>query len=399
MPQQFLNEEWVTMRRRIVDRITQRQSDMVSHVVEIPIGTYTDPRRFEQEKSVLFTQTPLLAGFSGELSEPGSVMLFDGAGPGVFITRREDGSLGAWLNMCTHRGARLLRDCQNRTAFSCPFHAWRFDNYGKLIGRPLAECFDGANASVDLAEVPVAEKYGMIFIKAMPSDDGIDIDKFLGPIASLIQSFELEGAIPIGKDSYRTETNWKIALETGCEGYHVPAAHAKTLAPQMVPFLTIHDSFGIHHRYCGPTRDHIQCVGKPESEWPESSYGAAHFIYPNVVFSYTSAINGSNPVLALLRLFPGNTPGETLVVHNLYKPKNLRDQDDAPFVELHNMIIGINQNEDLVIARDVWRNYVGFSPEHLIVLGRNEMVLQKLHHQIAQGIGMPLAGCEEVLAR
>ncbi len=377
------------MRRRIAQRIAGRGSDMTDHVVELPVSNYTDPARFEAEKRILFGETPLLAGFSGELTETGSVMLFDGAGPGVFIVRRADGSLGAWLNFCPHRGARLVRDSGKRASFSCPFHAWRFDHDGKLAGRPLGECFEGATGSTDLIAVPVAEKYGMVFVKAMPSDTSIDVDAFLGPIAPLLGSFALDGAIPVGKDSYRVETNWKIALETGCEGYHVPAAHAKSLAPQLVPFLTIHDSYGLHHRYCGPTREHLHCVGKPEVEWPETSYGAVHYIYPNVVFSYTSAIDGEVPVLALLRLFPGDNPGETQVVHNLYKPAAAKDQDNAPFVALHNAIIQINQQEDLVIAHDVWRNYSALPSAQTIMHGRNEMVLQNLHRQIADAIGMP----------
>src|SRR5690606_19550671 len=143
-----------------------------------------------------------------------------------------------------------------------------------------------------------------VFVRVDPAGEAIDVDEFLGPMAPLLKAFRLDQAKPVGKDSYRVATNWKIALDTGCEGYHVASTHANTLSPQLVPFTTIHDSFGLHHRYSQPARSFMQCVGRPESEWPESTYGAAHYLFPNVVFSYTEAIDGAVPVLALLRLFP-----------------------------------------------------------------------------------------------
>lgn len=384
---EWLRLEWESMRRRIVSRIGENLSDMSENVVMIPLSDYTCPERFEAERQRLFRKVPLLAGFSQEVAAPGQVMLFDGAGPGIFITRRADGSLGAWLNVCPHRGARLVRDESRRESFACPFHAWRFNADGELIRQPMAPCFEGA--SVRLTPVPVAEKYGLVFVRTDPDGDPIDVDEFLGPIAPLFKAFRLDRARPVAKDSYRVATNWKIALDTGCEGYHVAATHASSLSPQLVPFTTIHDSYGRHHRYCQPVRSFLECVGRPESEWPESSYGAAHYLFPNVVFSYTEAIDGSVPVLALLRLFPGNHVGETLVVHNLYMPADSACQDEAAFKALHEAIIRINQTEDLTVAAEVWENYCDLDGNTRMVLGRNEMILQRYHQDIADFIGMP----------
>ena len=104
--EEFLAREWRAMRRRIVESIGANQAEMTDATLSIPVGLYTDPARFQAEKDILFRQTPLLAGFSMEVAEPGDVMLFDGAGPGIFIVRRQDRSLRAFLNVCPHRGAR-----------------------------------------------------------------------------------------------------------------------------------------------------------------------------------------------------------------------------------------------------------------------------------------------------
>ncbi len=388
-PNAYLEREWRSMRLRINEALSVNRADMTDQAVSFPVGIYTDPERFQAEKDILFRMIPLLAGFSSEVAAPGDVMLFDGAGPGIFITRRDDGSLSAFLNVCPHRGARMVREAERRHIFSCPYHAWSFSPDGALIKQPLAECFEGHN-SVSLTPVPVAEKYGMVFVRAAPSGAPIDVDEFLGPMAPLMESLELTGATPVAKDTHPAQTNWKLALDTGCEGYHVPATHTRSIAPQLVPFLTIHDSFGLHHRYCSPQKVHLDAVGKPEVDWPHAYYGAVHYIFPNTVFSYTQAIDGAVPVLALLRLFPGDHPGECSVVFNLYKPADAAHQNDAPFQALHQAIIAINQNEDLVVAREVWENYRRLDPSTRMVFGRNEMVLQRYHAQIADVIGMPI---------
>jgi hypothetical protein len=205
-----------------------------------------------------------------------------------------------------------------------------------------------------------------------------------------MESLELHAAAPVAKDVHTAHTNWKLALDTGCEGYHVPATHTRSIAPQLVPFLTIHDSFGLHHRYCSPQKVHVEAAGKAEADWPPAFYGAVHYIFPNTVFSFTQAIDGALPVLALLRVFPGDHPGACSVVFNLYKPADAAGQDDEPFRTLHEAIIGINQNEDLVVAQEVWENYRRMDPAARMVFGRNEMVLQKYQTQIAEIIGMPL---------
>ena len=388
-PNAYLENEWRAMRRRIVERIAANECDMTERPFSFPVSAYTDEKRFQAEKDILFKTTPLLAAFSKELAEPGDISLFDGAGPGIFITRREDGSLSAFLNVCPHRGARLVRAEGKRRIFSCPFHAWSFAPDGALLKQPLPACFEGHN-DVHLTPVPVAEKHGMVFVRATPHGAPIDLDEFLGPMAPLLEALELNDAMPVAKDTRIAHTNWKAALDTGCEGYHVPATHTQSIAPQLVPFLTIHDSFGLHHRYCSPQKVHLEAVGKSEEEWPHAYYGAVHYIFPNTVFSYTQAIDGDLPVLALLRLFPGDHPGEAQVVFNLYKPADAAAADNAPFQALHEAIIGINQNEDLVVAREVWENYRRLDPKTRMVLGRNEMVLQRSLTQIADAIGMPI---------
>jgi nitrite reductase/ring-hydroxylating ferredoxin subunit len=374
----------------MVLRIEEGSSDLGPEPLHVSTSAYTDPARFEAERRHIFGKTPLLAGMSRELPEPGSILLFDAAGPSIFIVRTKDGSLNAFLNMCPHRGARLVNDTRCRLSFVCPFHAWRFDADGELLQRPLKEAFISSNDNPRLVRVPVAEKHGLIFVRCQAGTDEIDIDAFLGPILPLIRSFDLAGASLIKSDQLSAETNWKLAVDISCEGYHVPATHPTTLHPYLVPFLTIHDSFGLHHRFCGPSRHLEQCLGKPESEWPKSNYSAVHYIYPNTVLTYTDAIDGSVPVLAVNRSFPGKSIGEALVQYTTYKPSRASQAENEGFVKLHDAVFNINRTEDIPTVTRIWKNYANLPNPGRLVFGRNEMVLQKYHFDIGQAIGMPL---------
>jgi len=389
-PEAWLDTEWRDLRRRMVLRVGERSSDLGPEPLPVSTSTYTDPVRFQAERRHIFGKVPLLAGISAELPQPGSILLFDGAGPSIFIVRTENGSLNAFLNMCPHRGARLVNDTRGRLSFVCPFHAWRFNAEGDLVQRPLNEAFLPSEGKPTLVRVPVAEKHGLIFVRCQPGTGEIDIDEFLGPMLPLIRSFDMAGASLIKSDQLAVETNWKLAVDISCEGYHVPATHPTTLHPYLVPFLTIHDSFGSHHRFCGPSRHLEQCLGKPESDWPASNYSAVHYLFPNTILTYTDAIDGSVPVLAVNRSFPGKSVGEASIHYTTYKPSRASRADNEGFLKLHEAVFNINRTEDIPTVTRIWNNYANLATPGKVVFGRNEMVLQNYHSDIARAIGMPL---------
>ena len=314
--EQYLQQEWLQMRRRLVQRVADRSADLAEQSLTLSSSNYTDPERFNREKSILLRQTPLLAAMSCELPHTGDVVVFEAAGPSVILVRDQGGGVNAFLNLCTHRGMKLVQESGNNKALACPFHGWRFDLDGELLRRPRSDAFDPAQAT-HLQALPVTEWEGFIFVHADPGAGEIDVEAFLGPAAPLYKAMELGRASLVATTELRIETNWKIALDTFCESYHVPATHPQTLAPQLVPLVSIDDSFGRHHRYSGPNRYMEECVGKPEQEWADTHYSAVHYLFPNSTFTYADAIDGETPVFVMYRLFPGNNPGEAISVYYL----------------------------------------------------------------------------------
>lgn len=387
---EWLAAEWRGMQRRMLACIASRSSELAPAPLALDTSSYTDPLRHAAERDELFMKTPLLVGFSSELPDPGSVLLFDAFGPPVFLRRREDGGIDAFHNVCPHRGARLVDGPRVQGGFVCPFHAWRFGVDGSLESRPLEAAFACSGPPPALTRVPVAEKHGLVFLRLDPAGEPIDIDDFLGPLLPLIRSFGLDAAAHVKTDAVLAEANWKLVVDVSCEGYHVPATHPATLSPQLVPFLTIHDSYGRHHRFASPARRMQTWVGQPEDSWPASHYSAVHYLFPNTILTYSDAIDGGMAVIAVNRSFPGRHIGETTVLYSTYRPASATATPESAFLGLHEAVLGINRSEDLPMVERLWQNYQRLSPPGKLVFGRNEMVLQRYHADVAVAAGLPL---------
>ncbi len=391
MPPFDMKNEWRAMQRRLVDHVREpRSSDLSNATARTPASFYTDPIRFAAERDRVFREQPLLAGFSGDLPEAGDRMLFDAAGPPILIVRDEEGVVRAFLNLCPHRGARVADTCERSRRIQCPFHGWTFGLDGRIAGMPQAAAFEGVDrGAIGLVPLPVSEWRGMIFVRAQPGAP-IDVPSFLGPMAPLLEALELDRLEPIRADQFEEETNWKIALDTFCETYHVPALHRESLNQNLISYVAIFDHYGQHHRYSGPGEDFLELVDRPESEWPEDGYQAVHYLFPNTTFAYTHAFDGRTPVVSMFRLFPGDEVGRSLTLGTTYRRSDAPDPSDDLISEMHDIVLGIVQNEDYRVARESWRSLLHAPTDFALTTGRTEPILRHYHRDLAQASGLPI---------
>ena len=110
-------EDFAARRLRVARAIQRR---MVAHVaaggttdfapgtMESDPAVYTDPVRAGRERRELFLQRPLVAGLSQDIPAPGDSMLFEDLGQEIVIVRGQDGIARGFLNMCMHRGTKIV---------------------------------------------------------------------------------------------------------------------------------------------------------------------------------------------------------------------------------------------------------------------------------------------------
>ena len=181
----MLNEKDVLTEvvKRALKHVDAGTTDSAEAPYRHPTWTYTDADLFEQEKQKIFKASPQMVGFSCDLPGPGSFATFDDLGVPVLLVRDNDGKVNAYLNACSHRGARLKEGCGKANSISCPYHAWGFDLKGKLRTIFKEDTFGRVDKSYyDLVRLPVEEKYGVIYVGLDP-DMKFSIDDHLGDLA------------------------------------------------------------------------------------------------------------------------------------------------------------------------------------------------------------------------
>src|SRR5204862_2160757 len=170
------HEDQVLIGNTLLRHLDEKTTAMADQVYANDVTDYICPKQAAAEKEKFFRTGPIIIGLSCLVPKPGDFMTHDHTGVPILLVRRQDGSLGAYLNVCRHRGSRVAEGCGNATIFTCPYHAWTYDTAGKLAGRPDERSFAGyAKATIALQPLPVSEKYGMIWVASAPGP-ALDVD-------------------------------------------------------------------------------------------------------------------------------------------------------------------------------------------------------------------------------
>lgn len=393
-PSQRRRHTALEMRRRLVAHVAAGgTTDHAEGTLENWPSAYTDPERAVRERLLLFQGQPLLAGLSRDVPDPGDCLVFEEVGPSVLIVRGQDGKLRAFLNMCSHRASRLVQPeeqgkCPRRAWITCPFHGWSFDLEGRLVGMPGSEGFDGIDpSSRGLIPMPVEECHGLIFVQASTMSDHLDIPAFLGRFAPELAQLELDVLVPVRHSLLNANTDWKLALDTYCEGYHFGILHRTTIGKSHFSNVAVFDDFSPHWRIGFAERSLQALVGQPESDWPEPSFTAIYFLFPNTVIVMGELETGDS-YLRLFRLFPGERPGTMSCRISVYaSPSVARDKDCAGWAFALDDAVSEITLEDYEVAEQAYRNLLHAPEGYKVIYGRNEPALQAFHRAVAQRIG------------
>jgi len=397
--------DWAAVRKKSARATQKLQVEMLRNetcMADAPLplhkSVYLGEERFAAETKNIFLNEPLVAGLSVDIPNSGDMMLFDAAGPSIIVMRGKDGVARAFLNMCTHRGAKLIEETEpwsgNSPKISCPFHAWTFDSSGKLAGQPgkkaFADCEIGGR---NLIELPCAEHIGMIFVRANPDSAPIDASAYLGDFGPVLEQIELHRAQPVKKGILTADSNWKFALDTYGESYHFKTLHASTIGQTHYSDKCVYEKFGRHHRVNFPDLSVGELLNKDESEWPDADYGAVHFLFPNTVLFFGSIIPGSY-FTQIFRLFPDGV-GKTRCQFAVYAPFGIESEEHGAMCNMaYDGTAEVVQTEDYRVASTGYANLQTAPDDFHVVLGANEAPLHDVHRNIAEVAGVPLSHTE-----
>jgi len=258
---------------------TQMQADIMLS----PVSRYTDPSRLKLEIDTLFRKFPIIVGHVEQLAEPGQFFTHDDTGKPILVTRTREGVVRAFVNVCRHRGARVVNEpCGKANTFSCPYHGWTYDLEGKFRGLRQPEGFgDLDKATHGLAELPAFERFGLIWVRPTPGDEDVDIQSWLAPMEEQLGSLALETHTVFQEWSLHRNMNWRIALEGFLETYHFCSAHRNTACSAYLdnqsPFI---DKYP-HVRNAVPLTRITKLKGQDPASWEyRPNFMTQNYLFP-----------------------------------------------------------------------------------------------------------------------
>lgn len=158
----------------------------------------------------------------------------------IIVTRDAENRVNAFLNVCRHKGARIVGAEQgNARLLVCPYHGWAYDCAGRnhaIKDRKAGfypPSFDAE--SHDLLKLPRVESYkGLIF--GSLSADVPPLAEFLGEMRVFLDLAMDQGPhgmefVP-GRVAYTYRGNWKLQLDNGVDPYHLTSTHLSFIGIQ-----------------------------------------------------------------------------------------------------------------------------------------------------------------------
>lgn len=200
---------------------------------EVDRRLFVDDEIYRLEQQRIFGKAWLFVGHESQLEANGSFVTTTMGEDPVIVVRDRQGKLRAYLNSCSHRGAKICRvDAGKASTFKCPYHGWTFNTEGGLMSVPrlgpaYGESFDRSQHG--LREVgQIDSVHGLIF--ATWDSQAPSLRDYLGDMMFYLDLMlaRMEGGTELlgGFHKWTISVNWKIPAENFAgDHYHVPVTH------------------------------------------------------------------------------------------------------------------------------------------------------------------------------
>ena len=283
---------------------------------QVPVSQYTSDEQTAQELRLL-RQFPQPVAGSSSIPSPGAWLSLTQFGIPLLLVRQTDGAIHAFINVCRHRGARVVPEGSGTEAraFTCPYHAWTYQPDGCLRGVPDSfgfPCLKKEDSG--LKRLTAVERGGVIWVVLDPASPISDIDAHLGPLMENLESLDgLHSPVSYAQRSYDVNANWKLLIDGIFEAYHFKVAHRQTIAHMFMNNLQLVDDFDLNRRlYLIKSRFPKE---QPEAnDFDPRKYGnLTYYFFPNTIvlvqpdhgqLSYVEPLSASRTRVHELTLIP-----------------------------------------------------------------------------------------------
>ena len=319
----------------------------VEEAVTLPAAWYTEEAIFRAERAALFKLNWQVVGRTGQLSKPGDYITAHVAGEPIVVIVGDDGSLGAFFNVCRHHAAEVAHGegCVER--LTCPYHGWTYGRDGGLLKAPrLGPARDFKREAFGLVRMPV-ETWGP-FVLVQPHVSDAPVRMSMGirhpELTKALDETGWERLTFVGRRQYGVACNWKVFVDNYLDGgYHVEGLHP-ALADQLD--LSSYQTHMYDHSVNQTCRSRRQ---EPSSEAASDRLGSDTiygWFYPNLMLNRYGPFLDANIVVPL-------SPNRTEVIFDYFCDPGTAE-DDA-FIQESLAASDQVQQEDIHICESVQR--------------------------------------------
>jgi phenylpropionate dioxygenase-like ring-hydroxylating dioxygenase large terminal subunit len=362
-------------------------------VAHVPVETYFSAGVRDAEIEHLFRPLPLIVGHASELPG-GHVLAHDDYGVPMLLARDGDGRFRAFLNVCRHRGMRLVEASDaalEKKSIVCPYHGWTYRLEGPLRHRLHAEAFDACvGDSENLVALPCEERHGLLWVVPKPGAP-IDVAAFLAGLDGEMPFFAVEGLRHFRTVRAEYAANWKLIVDAFLEAYHIRVLHKDTIYPFFADGLTATARFGPHIQSLVARRAAEAWAKAPDAGMPGDMASLCELVTPSqVVFPNTITIFHPD-YLSLVTLYPVG-PERLSWTHRMLIPADRATPDWAPHWDKTFRLIeqAVFQKEDIACAVGIQRGMKS-GANRFVTAGRAEQGIGWFHADVARRLAAPFS--------
>lgn len=233
---------------------------------------YNSPEMFDVDLEVFFQRHWIVAGVTADIPEPGDVRVVDIGKASVLILRDDDGEIRAFLNVCRHRGARLVSEESTSVGrLVCPYHQWSYDLAGDLVHAPhMGLGFD--KSCHGLKPVNLRCIGGLIFI-CIAKDAPTDINEVAAVLEERLGPLNLDNAKIAFEKTIHEDGNWKLSVDNNRECYHCEGSHPE-LTRTLVGLDIGFDPDELDEEEKAEYAEHCALTAAQVADWEERGYAS-----------------------------------------------------------------------------------------------------------------------------
>jgi phenylpropionate dioxygenase-like ring-hydroxylating dioxygenase large terminal subunit len=383
-------ETEIALIERLLEHAEANTTSMADAEARIPVSAYLSPERFARETQALFRERPVIVAHTSEVAHPGDLLTHDLLGVPIVVLRDRDGVLRAFLNVCRHRGSRVVSEDRSagKKALVCGYHGWSYNLDGSLLHIPHEAGFPRTDCDRGLVPLPVAEHAGFFWVVPSASSGPLDAAAFLGGLADELTTLGLAGHTVHRSVNVRRRFHWKLIIDAFLDGYHVRHLHRNSVYRFFLDNVSLSDPFPPHLRSVVARKSIRDATTTPKEAWKLRDYlSLTYFLFPNTVLVFHP------DWVSRITLFPVSLE-ETVFTHTMLIPaaaaatpapgeaEERRAHWEKTWTLIHE---GVFEREDIAAAESIQSGLSSGANEAFSV-GRFEFPLRLFHDSVDRAL-------------